>query len=388
MAYVVFRLTVGKAPLNFIRGFSVINHDLSGIVLSKASAVVCKQENSGTLPAGHNGPYRDTETPVRNTAYWLYTFSWLVSKGAEEFRIPANRAADYLISEDARPMGAAFFCRKNPDKDFSNGLIGQAWVAESLLFAAGVLERNELVDLVIEVLAKHKFSEQLGGWHVLNVDGSNGSFCATFNQQLWFAAMSAKIGKGTELEERALRFFSRNITSVELYQDGVILHHSEMRRLVRGDRITKRDLVRSLLWLAQRRGRMSVERTRSVGYHSFNLVAFSYLKQCWPEHQFWRSKKFSRIAMAVQSQSFLRNLDESVYAWAYNPSGFEIAFFGEVFGLGPNYCRDWVEKQVLRTYRQADYKGFEVKAPDLETFSARIYEAARLTGNYQLETGG
>lgn len=343
------------------------------------------QESSGALPAGHNGPYKDSETPVRNTAHWLYTFSWLVSKGAEKFRMPANRAADYLLSKDARPMGAAFFCRRNPAKDFSNGLIGQAWVAESLLFSAGVLERNELVGLAIEVLAKHKFSEQWSGWHVLNVDGSNGGFCGTINQQLWFAAMSAKVGKGTELEKRALRFFSRNISAIELYQDGVILHHSELQRLVKGDRFTKRDLVRLLLWLARRRKRMSVERARSVGYHAFNLTAFSYLKQCWPEHQFWRSQRFSRIVMATQSKSFHRDLDQSVYAWGYNPSGFEIAFFGEVFGLGSNYCQSWVEKQVVRTSQQAEHKGFEVRIPDPETFNARIYEAARLSGHYQLE---
>ena len=32
------------------------------------------QKKDGSIPAGFNGPYHDTETPVRNTSHYLMLF--------------------------------------------------------------------------------------------------------------------------------------------------------------------------------------------------------------------------------------------------------------------------------------------------------------------------
>lgn len=52
---------------------------------------------------------------------------------------------------EARPMAATFWHRKNPEKDACNGLIGQAWTIEALTMAAGatdVVDRRQVSRLV------------------------------------------------------------------------------------------------------------------------------------------------------------------------------------------------------------------------------------------------
>ena len=82
-----------------------------------------------------------TETPVRNTAHWLITMLKAYEISNEtKFKDSAWRAVQYLLSPSARPMNATFFCRTNPEKDFCNGLVGQAWIIEALAIAGMKLE--------------------------------------------------------------------------------------------------------------------------------------------------------------------------------------------------------------------------------------------------------
>ena len=44
------------------------------MILLSASSALKLQKEDGSMPAGWNGPYHQSETPVRNTAHWLITF--------------------------------------------------------------------------------------------------------------------------------------------------------------------------------------------------------------------------------------------------------------------------------------------------------------------------
>ena len=48
--------------------------DLYEIISLSASSALKLQRDDGSMPPGWNGPYRQQETPVRNTAHWLITF--------------------------------------------------------------------------------------------------------------------------------------------------------------------------------------------------------------------------------------------------------------------------------------------------------------------------
>ena len=119
--------------------------------------------------------------------------------GEKGYRDAALRAVEYITASERRPMGATFWVRKNPEKDFSNGLIGQAWVIESLAYAAEYLGDDRLKGIAEEVFMLHPFDEKMARWRIVNVDGSYGPADMTFNHQLWFAAagsfLSGSFGK-------------------------------------------------------------------------------------------------------------------------------------------------------------------------------------------------
>ena len=172
---------------------------LHDILLQSSEAALGLQASSGAFPAGWNGPYHDPETPVRNTAHWLVSLlkAYAIS-GDVRLKDAAWRAANYLSSSETRPMRATFFCRTNPEKDFCNGLIGQAWTIEALVTAAEALEEPQYLDLAREVFLLHPFNQRTGLWRCVNVDGSYTQVDMTLNHQLLFAASGAMIESDTK----------------------------------------------------------------------------------------------------------------------------------------------------------------------------------------------
>ena len=113
-------------------------------LLHVADKALSWQRADGSFPPGHNGPYHDPETPVRNSGHWLIVFSRCYSlNGDTKYKDAIHRIAKYLTSKEARPEGFAFFHRKSPPKDRCNGLIGPAWTIESLVEASTVLEDDQ-----------------------------------------------------------------------------------------------------------------------------------------------------------------------------------------------------------------------------------------------------
>ena len=210
-----------------------------------AEIFIPEQNKNGSFPAGHNGPYIDPETPVRNTAHWLVTLCYLFKEtGESKYRDSAESAADYLLSKEARPMGASFWCRKNPEKDFANGLMGQAWTIEALVYASEVLKRDDCYKLAEEVFILHPWDGKASLWRRVNVDGSYKSFDGTFNHQLWFAAAGAMLKKTKTAVERADAFLNNVAVNVELYKNGVVCHNSVIDySLIKSKRSLKNNIL-------------------------------------------------------------------------------------------------------------------------------------------------
>ena len=334
------------------------------------------QREDGSFPPGHNGPYFDQETPVRNTGHWIITFLKIYEiNGDSKFLDGAHKAVNFLLSEKARPMKAAFWHRKNLENDFSNGLIGQAWSMEALSVAAEYFDNPDILETAHHVFLMHPFDEKQGLWRRIGVDGSYLSIDGTFNHQLWFAAAGVlleKHSKNDEIDKR-LNLFMKNVAeNLSLYPSGLISHQLRSRNLAQR--------VKRLLRLSDHFPRKEIK-YKAVGYHPFNLYAFALLKDSFPNHSFWESRKFKALWVYANTEKYRKELGKSKFGYAYNPPGFEMPFALEIFGGQMPDRREKQEKWLTEQIRLCfDFdSGLMIKGTkDPETHSARIYEATRL----------
>lgn len=358
---------------------------LYGLTEQSASAALEVQRSNGAMPSGHNGPYYDPETPVRNTSHWLITFlkAYQIS-GDPQFREAAERAVNYLCSREARPMKASFWHQKTPEKGTCNGLIGQAWTIEALAVAARELEDAQAAQVAEEVFMLHPFNEKAALWTPVNADGTYHGVDHTFNHQLWFAAAGGLLAPhaGEEVQARVTRFLDRMSYRLRTHPSGLIRHlivpeYSWKKLIIAAVQRTKNFLA------ALRRGQIWAFRRKEVGYHAFNLYGMALLKSQYPDHSFWKSKAMRTAWDYAKSDSFREEIRKSEYGYPYNPPGFEMAFAYEMFGdgLSMSAIRQrqtyWIVEQVRRCYDFGS-KMMNRNTEDPETHAARLYEAVRL----------
>lgn len=361
---------------------------LYDIIITACNYIISKQRSDGSFEPGWNGPYKDPETPVRNTAHWLISLLKAYDlTGSHEFKHAAIKAADYLISPGTCPMNGSFYCRKNPQKDFSNGLIGQAWAIEALVIAAERLENEAYLKKALEVFEKHYFNEDLGLWRILNVDGSYNVIDMTFNHQLWFAlagAMLTSYCQSKNVAAKVIRFLDKaNESNFTVANNGRIIHAVRYSSLVRR--------VGKFVLKSYRPERIIIEkgmaRHKEIGYHGFNLYAFAVLKPLLPKHIFWKNKSLKKSLTYINDKYFFKSLEKNKYAYPYNPSGFEIALaierFSEYINPSVHSPEWWVNKQMACCLDRDSYLMTQ-NTMDPVTLAARLYEATRLS-NFKIE---
>jgi len=352
---------------------------LSFFLLESANAGLELQQEDGAMPSGHNGPWYQTETPVRNTAHWGIIFSYAFQlTNDSRFSNARRKCCDYLLSKKARPFGKAFFCRKK-GKDRANNLIGQAWAMEALLEIGLQTHEDDLLQCALHVARLHSFDEKANLWRRVEIDGAEQGYCWTLNQQIMFSAVTLKLGNiagDSSLSRSSSYFFEQFHHQIRWLAKGLPCHHicalnqrSFYHRL--GERIICN------WWKKQ-----------ALGYMPFILYGLSLAKKWCPDQIFWQ---FGYIDSMVQQMlsfvldnfpyGYLEN--KNSFRWAYNPAGFEIAFAFKEF-KDINYQRDI--SSIINQLIKLQIKGYFCNRKKLMCINtcdpilqpSRIYESARL----------
>ncbi|WP_371185695.1 hypothetical protein [Thalassotalea maritima] len=350
--------------------------ELEKILIKAASKQLNFDELDGIYP-GHNGPYFDKETSVRNTSHWLIIFCCLYARtGEEKYRGAASKAIKFLSSQIARPMSASFHCRLKKEKDFCNGLMGQAWVIEALLYAYDILGDETLYLLAEDVFLMHDFDYDRAIWYRLGVDGSRLPFDNTFNHQLWFAAVGSLLSKTPKALSMCDRFFEQVACKPTLYSCGVLFHNSPITSFqvekTKGFKSILDFCVSSMSNAKQRKSLF----LKSAGYHGFNLYAYELLKQRYREHSFYKSKIYDRMLRVVLTENFKDALLKSNYSYAYNPPAFENGFAL----LSNGFDSEIVNEMLVDHFKiTKGPDGFNNRvSQDVHTSEARLYELVRI----------
>lgn len=273
---------------------------LHGIIERSARDGLDLQRDDGSFPPGRNYTYDEPETPVRTTSHWLQTLTKAYEiSGDSVFKDAANSAIEYLLSDAVRPSGFTYHCRNVESKDKCNGLVGQAAPIRALTRASEVFERTDAKETAVEVFRLHPFSEELGLWERVEVDGRTLSFDRTLNHQIIFAAAAAELAPDVEVvQDRVENFLDNLPTNMRLHADGLIKHYV---------RPPLTDVIRSISRAPGRRYDMLINevafhyysysderRKKERGYQTVNLNALSRLGQVFPNHDFWDCEKLAR----------------------------------------------------------------------------------------------
>lgn len=349
--------------------------EITGVFLD---SYIKLQQEDGAFPAGHNGPYFDPETAVRNTSHALFMLSEYYRHSPKpSYKEAAEKAINYLYSDAARPSGMTFHCRTKPGKDSCNGLVGQAWVIEALTHASQTFSRIDCYEFAEAIYLMHPWCESTGLWHRVDIDGKVLSFDPTFNHQLWFAAAASTL-RDTPAALNSVQVFLDKVDGyIQLYPNGTLVHNSNMGSLFNYLGISIFSFFREFKTRISNIAKSKSLYSKSVGYHAFNLYAFAMLKQQFPNCKLFDGGTFSRMLRVINDKKFQQDLLNSEFGYFYNLSGFELAFTELVFKEDEASAAYWISKQFEHTYRSAT-EIVSSNAPDPNTACARVYELMRV----------
>lgn len=371
---------------------------LNNILINSANAAIRLQLKNGSMPSGHNGPYYDKETPVRNTAHWIITFSKAHElSGKKLLLVGVNKAANYLLTKAARPKYHSFHLRTKKGKDKCNGLIGQAWTFEALAEASKIFEDPKYVELAEEVFFQHYFNYKYGLWNRLEIDGKNLSIDSAFNHQLWFAACVSllKTPREKQIKKIVVRFLDCLQENMTILDNGLIYHPIERKVYDKCSRTSLKGWIKKTAvgvlnsWVSKKyKQKLSDDEKRkrmihkSIGYHQFNMYAFAMLKEQIPDHSFWKTLEFKKMVTYMLTDEYKKGLEDNKYGYPYNPPGFEVPYALSVSG---NFTEEelmtiseyWLNEQLKRCYNP-ETGLMDRNTEDPITHTARVYESTRL----------
>ena len=379
---------------------------IAELIIDSSKKAINFQTDEGSMPAGHNGPYNDNETPVRNTSHWLITFAKSYELTDDSIFLDAvQKTANYLISAETRPFKYSFFHRKNSQLDSCNGLIGQAWTIEALVIASTVLNETKYLEIAEEVFLLHTFNDEYGLWNRLEIDGTIKTIDSTFNHQLWFAACAAQINykKKTECDTIISRFISCLPNNMYVFDEGLIFHPIKNEELlidiyenqpfINYIKIKIKEVINNLTHSKNELKRLEMEKNskmiyKSVGYHHFNMYAFALLKNQFPSNNYWNNSEFNSTIKYLMGDHYKDELENNSFGYSYNPPGFEIPYALEILcNLKIDELFDistyWIDKQIKKCYNSYT-KMMDRNTLDSFTHSARLYELTRF-GNLNLK---
>lgn len=345
------------------------------IIEKSAQAGLNDQAGDGSMTPGHNGPYFNKETPVRNTAYWLITYTKAYElTGEKRYLNGVRKAVKYLLSKDARPYGKLFYCRYGKGIDKSNGLVGQAWVIDALSYAGRVLSIEKAVQLAENVFLSHNFSENSGLWYYHEINGKTIKVNLTVNQQIFFAASGLGLNNKVVFKQTK-KFLDKLSDNFGVNSFGVVRHLITSRHnkcLFKNIRTFASDAYYSIDQV------VNFRQNKEIGYHSFNLVGLAMLYDKYKNHFFWKTVVFNNTLKCLCSQYYITRLENNIYGYPYNVAGFEAALIIDTFL--PNEFK--LKKQFLRRqlkYFDTQTNLLEKNTKDPKTLAARICEVAKLS---------
>lgn len=360
----------------------------------------------GFAHAGFNGPYYNQDTPVRNSAHWIVTYSYLYEKtGKQEYYDAAKILSEYLLRKENYGTSGSIRCRTDARYDHTNGLIGQAWVIEGLVESARLFKDLSYYEKAVQLFKIQEYNSNNNLWEVTDCNGEK-DYDLTFNHQLWFAASGAmilefetenKINKSVFIDNQIQDFLSAAEKKYfKVKKDGCIVHvvdyqkspdeveHSKKLQNARKmASITENPVKVIKKKITDKLSKFSLTEGLEEGYHIFDLYGFALLKKLYGNHSIYKSDNFKAAVHYALDTNQLLKLRNSCggekfnkFAFGYNSPAFEYPFVAYMFNGTIN---QFLVDKLFQFQLDATYKEDRLSqnCVDPNTLEARIYELVR-----------
>lgn len=343
----------------------------------------------GYATAGHNGPHGHTDTPVRNTAHYLIIYSYLYRQYNEQaFADVCATFYEYLKMKQGESKSGAIQCMVSEQFDHLNGLIGQAWVIEALIYYYETFHVDEAVAIAEKIFRAQKYNWDKHLWHRIELDGTDKGIDVTSNHNVWFAGCSYKLAEYCNAIDidAIIKDFLENGQHVILntYKSGLIVHP-----VVCDDPLLKqgqwKEIVRALLSPFKAFYPRKLDKHyMDYGYHIYDLYGYSILLNQYGGMSIFGSDNFKKALSFGSNTEILLRLNNvsnpaktNVYFYPYNSPAFEWPFVAKVNGFISEEDLRLLWANQLKIMYDENTGEMTRNNPDIETWNARTYEIIR-----------
>lgn len=343
----------------------------------------------GYATAGHNGPHGHKDTPVRNTAHYLVIYSYLYKKyGEEKFAQVCQLFFSYLRECQEKTKSGAIQCMITDRFDRLNGLIGQGWVIESLIYYYETFKVDEALRVAKKIYDSQQYQWDKHLWHRIDLDGTDLGIDVTSNHNVWFAACSYKLAEylnAPEIDEEIQDFLTKGQHIIlNTYSNGLMVH-----RVVCKDPQFKKGrwkrIVRQVLTPVKFLNPRKLDsHYMENAYHIFDIYGFLLLKEKYGHLPIFNSDSFLHAVALSKDVRKLEKLNKTTdiktanaYYYTYNSPTFEWPYVAKALG----FYDEGVAKELYANQERLTYNpsmdDFSLNNPDIETWNARTYEIIR-----------
>ena len=347
----------------------------------------------GFATAGHNGPHGHPDTPVRNTGHYLIIYSYLYKKTKKKrFLDICNKFAEYLLDMQKKSKSGAIQCMLSDIFDHLNGLIGQGWTIEALLYYYDISKDERCLDCAKAIFYSQKYDWNLHLWHRIELDGRDIDIDPTYNHHVWFASCSYKLAElcqDDNIDKIITDFLTKGAErDFRVHDDGLLCHHVHIDRPVMKAGKRKMFVKKMLFPIRFINPKKLDPKFMEYAYHVFDIYGFCILKEKYGDLPLYSSEKFRKAVTCAKNIDYLNRRNGvfdaiekgktfNPYGYSYNAFAFEYPYVAKCCGFyDENVQNDiWnIQKQLMF---DEDTGMFTRSQPDIETWNARTYEIVR-----------
>lgn len=347
----------------------------------------------GFATAGHNGPHGHIDTPARNTAHYLIIYSYLYKKTNDKKYLKiCEKFVDYLVALQKTSKSGAIECMKTDRFDHLNGLIGQGWVIEGLMYFYGIVKDERCLSTSLKIFYSQKYDWNIHLWHRIELDGRNIGIDPTYNHQFWFAACSSALIDYVDdksIERIILDFVNESSKrDFRIYSSGLQHHYCNVDTPAIIEARRKRVIKYLLTPLHRFNPKKLDPYYQEYGYHLFDLYGWCILQERYPDLDLFKSMNYKSAvdyAKNIKEINYRNRVDEyinkgkkiNVFGYSYNCPAFEWPYISLINGFNNKSVINSIFDTLKAIMWDDNTKQFSNNQPDIETWNARTYEIVR-----------